>query len=147
MGLNQIQYPPLGQTSNWGGTINRNFKILVDEIEKVNNQAEATKNLVGAGVPYIRQDNNQFFVKIVRVDENDNEVEDTETFYCYRLDYYNKDDFIGAKGVISNELDKISYYEKQISNHNLFSAIPNFLGAYVVNSSITLDRSAFKGTS
>ena len=65
MGLNQIQYPSLGQTSNWGGTINRNFKILVDEIEKINNQAEATKNLVGAGVPYVRQDNSKFFVKIV----------------------------------------------------------------------------------
>ena len=82
-----FQLPSVGSTANWGSIINDNFTFLSDEIKKLYSSFNTVQALVGANTPYIKIDENQYFVKLTRYRQDG--ADENSPVYI-RFEYYSK---------------------------------------------------------
>jgi len=124
-----LQLPIIGQSGNWGRAVNQNFNIIGDEINKIYNNMNTLQYLIGANVPYIKVDEEQYFVIISCLSKEITENGVTLPTGSYILRYYKKDNSI-RESVITTPSK--TYYLSAVPESSWRPAIPTFVGAYVV---------------
>lgn len=122
--MGRFTLPLIGGNGNWGAALNRNFNLIDTELSRMNGTINSLHSIIGGKTPYIKMDDEQYFVGF---EEIQNEKEE----YIVNIYYYSKSPINAAKEAPGENDKPTLYYNSTLKEWEKSRPVIG-LGAYVL---------------